>query len=131
MVSEQHNKCNQALIVPRQGPHLPLQALMAETLDDTLALERLVEELLSSPAVCNLIKSIHDAVEQQDPALPGGGGQHDSPIPIPADVLQLTLETLLEECQQKTCTSSDTTLAMKGLSDQTAVHLQVHRCVLT
>lgn len=93
---------------------------------EVVAVNCLVQELQSSPAVCDLIQLQLGADIPRSPALPGGGEQSDSQS-LSAEVLQLTSRTLFEECQQRTCMSSDTTLAMKGLSDQNPVLLQVHR----
>ena len=103
-----------------------------ETLIENMVEECLVQDLLSSPAFCDLIHSLQpDALEHQDPPYAEDDDHHDSSQSIPPELVQLTVQTLLEECQQRTCTSSDTTLALKGLSDQSPVHLQIHRCVLT
>ena len=96
-----------------------------------LAEQCLVQELLLSPAVCDLIHSTQpDADTHGDSSFPEGNNDQDSSERIPVALLQLTVQTLLQDCQQRRCTSSDTTLALKGLSDQSPVHLQVHRCAL-
>lgn len=98
---------------------------------ENLAEQSLVQELLLSPAVCDLINSTQpDADTHNDSSFPQGNDNQGSPERKTVAVLQLTVQTLLKDCQQRTCTSSDTTLALKGLSDQSSVDLQVHRCVL-
>ena len=98
------------------------------TMPENLAAQCLVQDLLLSPAVCDLINSIQpDALAHDDSE---SSDHHESLQHIPSEVMQLTTQNLLEECQQGTCTSTDTTLAFKGLSDQSPAHLQVHRCVL-
>ena len=90
------------------------------------AVDCLIEELRLSPAVCDLIQQQHGAVIHSSPPLPVGSAQCDS-LQIPADLFQLTTQTLFKECQQRTCVSSDTTLAIQSLSDKDPVLLQVHR----
>ena len=97
---------------------------------ENLAGECLAQELLSSPAVCKLINSI-DAVEHHDPSSAQGDDHRDSSQYIPTETVQLNVQTLFDECQQNSCTSSDTILALKSLSEQSPVHLQVHRCATT
>lgn len=95
-----------------------------------LAGECLAQDLLSSPAVCKLINSI-DALEHHDPSSALGDDHGDSSQRIPAEKVQLYVQKLFDECQQNSCTSSDTTLALKSLSERSPVHMQVHRCATT
>ncbi len=94
-----------------------------------VAVDILVADLRSSPAVCDLLHQQHDAVLHNSFPLPVGGDQCDSPQ-LSADVFERTAQTLFQECQQMTCMSSDTTLAIQSLSDKSPVLLQVHRCAL-
>ncbi|KAL3162058.1 hypothetical protein ABBQ38_009122 [Trebouxia sp. C0009 RCD-2024] len=94
-----------------------------------VAVDGLMQELRLSPAVCELIRQQHGAVTHNSPVLPVGGEQCEPPY-ISSEVLQLTTQTLFKHCQQKTCMSSDTWLAIQSLSEKNPVLLQVHRCIL-
>lgn len=94
-----------------------------------VAVDGLMQELRLSPAVCELIRQQHGAVTHNSPVLPVGGEQCEPPY-ISSEVLQLTTQTLFKHCQQKTCMSSDTWLAIQSLSEKNPVLLQVHRYVL-
>lgn len=97
---------------------------------ENVAAQCLVRELLLSPAVCDLITSIKPDADAQDASpFPESSDHHEVSQHISNEALQLTLQTLLVQCQLRTCTSADITLAFKGLSDQSFVHLQVHRFV--
>jgi len=99
---------------------------------DAPELELLFRELSTSSAVCTLIRSIqksHTAYyPQQFRELPDDKAPDDSEQAAPPDDLLCSARTLFEQCQQMTCTTSDTTLAVKGLADHAAVLMQVHRC---
>ncbi|DBA76932.1 hypothetical protein WJX77_008986 [Trebouxia sp. C0004] len=97
-------------------------------------LELLFRELRTSPDFCTLIRSIqepHTADHpQQNGERPDDQSSNESEQAGPPDDLLCSARTLFEQCQQMTCTTSDTTLTVKGLTDQAAVLIQVHRCVL-
>ncbi len=99
---------------------------------DAPELQLLFRELSTSSDVCTLIRSIqnsHTAYHpQQFGELPDDKAPDGSEQAAPPDDLLCSARTLFEQCQQMTCTTSDTTLAVKGLTDQTAVLAQVHRC---
>jgi len=100
---------------------------------DAPELELLVRELSTSSDVCTLIRSIqksHTAYHpQQFGELPDDKVPDDSEQASRPDDLLCSARTLFEQCQQMTCTTSDTTLAVKGLADHAAVVMQVHRFV--
>ena len=95
-------------------------------------LELLFRELSTSSDVCTLIRSIqksHTAYHpQQSGKLPDDKAPEDFEQAAPPDDLLCSARTLLEQCQQMTCTTSDTILAVTGLADHAAVLVQVHRC---
>ncbi len=99
---------------------------------DAPQLELLFRELSTSSDVCTLIRSIqksHTAYHPQKfEELPDDKAPDDSEQAPPPDDLLCSARTLFEQCQQMTCTTSDTTLAVKGLADHAAVLMQVHRC---
>ena len=93
--------------------------------------ERLISQLLSSPEAQKLIQSVKlsqnaEYAEGLGPESTSGSLQNVDKV-IPREDVLVTAKTLLEECQQLTCRSSDATLAMQGLADQGATLLQVHR----
>ncbi|KAL0025284.1 hypothetical protein WJX79_000539 [Trebouxia sp. C0005] len=97
-------------------------------------LELLFRELSTSPDFCKLIGSFQETHTADHPQQNGerldDKSVDDSEQAAPPDELLWSARTLFEECQQMTCTTSDTTLAVKGLTDHSAVLMQVHRCVL-
>ena len=97
-------------------------------MDSVVQADCLVSNLLSSPAACDLLQSLQPDTERHaGVALSDGEEQLDSMVYMTADAVLMRTTELFEECQQKTSTSSDTTLALSGLDEQDAVHLQVHR----
>lgn len=95
-------------------------------------LELLFRELSTSPDFCKLIGSFQETHTADHPQQNGerldDKSVDDSEQAAPPDELLWSARTLFEECQQMTCTTSDTTLAVKGLTDHSAVLMQVHRC---
>ena len=98
-------------------------------------LELLFRELSTSPDFCTLIRrnrSIQASRNADHPQqlgeLPDDKAPDDSGQAAPLDDVLCSARTLFEQCQQMTCTTADTTLAVKGLADQAAVPMQVHRC---
>ena len=98
-------------------------------------LELLFRELSTSPDFCTLIRrnrSIQASRNADHPQqlgeLPDDNAPDDSGQAAPLDDVLCSARTLFEQCQQMTCTTADTTLAVKGLADQAAVPMQVHRC---
>lgn len=91
----------------------------------------LVSDLMSSSAACDLFQSLQPDIEGHDEV---GSLTREEQIDymrkLTTDVVLMRTTQLFEECQQKTSTSSDTTLAMRGLDEQEAVYLQVHRYLL-
>ena len=100
---------------------------------DAPALELVVRARSTSSDVCTLIRSIqksHTAYHpQQFGELPDDKVPDDSEQASRPEDLLCSARTLFEQCQQMTCTTSDTTLAVKGLADHAAVVMQVHRFV--
>lgn len=88
----------------------------------------LIQELVAAPDFHRLIRSVQAISADQHLGTASDDDCSDvsehGPTP---QVVLMTARTLYEHCQQMTCTSSDTTLAMKGLSDQEATLLQVHK----
>lgn len=92
-------------------------------------LELLFRELSTSPDFCTLIRSIQESHTTDHPQqLPDEKSPNDFEQAVAPDDLLCSARTLFEQCQQMACTTSDTTLAVKGLTDQAAVLVQVHRC---
>ncbi len=95
-------------------------------------LELLFRELSASPDFCTLTRSIQESHTADHPQQNGerldDKSLNDSEQAGPPDDLLCSARTLFEQCQQMTCTTSDTTLAVKGLTDQAPVLMQVHRC---
>ncbi len=93
--------------------------------------ECLASELLSSPEVHRLIRSPANSEDAQNIVLDGSITKLEGSEPTvsPTAVLA-TASTLFRECQEMTCQSCDTTLAITGLADQDATILQIHRYLL-
>ena len=95
-------------------------------------LELLFRELSTSPDFCTLIRSIQESHTADHPQQNGerldDKRSNDSEQAGPPEDLLCSARTLFEQCQQMACTTSDTTLAVKGLTDHAAVLMQVHRC---
>lgn len=95
----------------------------------------LIQELIAAPDFHRLIRLVQVSISADHVQHLGGASDDDcldvsehGPTP---QVVLLTARTLYEQCQQMTCTSSDTTLALKGLSEQEATLLQVHKYALS
>ena len=92
--------------------------------------ERLVSDLLSTPAACHLLHPLlPDERGSGNVAMPEEDAQNFSAQEVSANHVLSAARTLFEECQQQTCNSSDITLAMKGLVDDKVVYVQAHRYV--